>query len=73
MMDLSETIEVCDMKVDIYNKLKVNLMSTWTYTCTGDQDHSLTYVQGHSDFVNLKRFCPKATGQTDIKLHIEPS
>ena len=30
-------------------------MSTWRYSCTRGQGHSLTFVQGHLDFINIKQ------------------
>ena len=34
-------------------------MSTWRYTCTRDQGNSLTFIQGHSDFINFKQLALK--------------
>ena len=47
MVDYSKTIEVYDTKVGIY--YIDNEMSTWRYTCTRGQGHSLIFVQGHSE------------------------
>ena len=45
MMDYSETIDVYDIKT-VY---EFNQMSTWRYTCTRDDSHSLICVQGHPE------------------------
>ena len=58
MVDYSETIEVYDVKVGIYSELNVILMSTWRDICTGGQCHSLTFVQGRSNFLNFIQLLP---------------
>ena len=73
MVDYSETIEVYGIKVGIYI---VNKTSKWRHTCTRGQGqgHSLTIVQGHSDFINFKQlsnsFCLETFRLTAaVKLH----
>ena len=62
---------VYDIKVGIYNKLNEYMV----YTYTRGQVHSLfqTFVHGHSIFINFNSFCPEATGQTEVNLHLELS
>ena len=54
MVDYSETIKVYNIKL-VYI---VNKMSTRRYTCVRGQGHSLTFVQGHSYFINFKQLLP---------------
>ena len=46
-MDYSEAIEVCDIKVGIFSKLNECI----EIYMIRDEDNSLTFLQGHSDFV----------------------
>ena len=57
MADYSETIEVYGIKVGIYSKLNDYME---IYTCARGQGHSLTIVQGHSDFINFKQLLPSS-------------
>ena len=63
MVDYSETIEVYDIKVGMHSNLN-EYRKIYMY-------HSLTFVQVHSYFSNFKQL--KATGKTEVNLHIEPS
>ena len=51
MVDCSETIEVYGIKVGIYSTL-TEYMEIYVYQRSS---HSLTFVQGHSDFINFKQ------------------
>ena len=54
MVDYSETVEVYGIKL-VYI---VNKTSIWRHAYTRGQGHSLTIVQGHSDFINFKQVLP---------------
>ena len=55
-MDCSETIEVhvYDIKFGIYSKL-IEYMEIYMYQRSGC---SLTFVHGHTDFINFKQLLP---------------
>ena len=40
---------------------------------TQGQGHSLTFVQGHSDFINFKHFFLNHKGAIEAIFHMEPS
>ena len=50
---LPETIEFYDLKLGIYGKLN-EYMEIYKYQRSRSFHVILTFVQGHSDFINLK-------------------
>ena len=46
-------------------------MSTCRFMSIRDQSHSLTFVQGHSDFINFK-LLSNPTGPVEAEFHVEP-
>ena len=68
MVGYSGTIEVYDVKVDIYSQLNES-MDIYMY----QRSMSFFDVQGHSDSIYFKQLFPEATGQAEVKLHIEHS
>ena len=51
MVDYSETVDIYGIKVGIYSKLNEHM----EIYITRGQGHSLTFVQGHTDFINFKQ------------------
>ena len=67
IMDFSETIVVCDIKVGRFSLLNeyMNLMNI------KGQGHSLNFVKGHSDSTFSVLFCSESARQIEAKFHME--
>ena len=51
----------------------VNLMSTWTLMNVKGHDHSLTFIQGHSDSTFSNFFCSETARLIEAKFHMAPA